>query len=539
MSFIKYDNFRGEYKLSVQSIDEMAAKVEDFLYSLGTERANVLGIRLSIEEALLRWYDHFKAKGEEPKVRFYTGKSFFRPVINITLKGESIDPFDGTDDENSSGDWVGTMMANIGLSPRYTYENGINILHLRLSRPQINPGIGLLIGIAAGIIIGLSTRFLLGEADIEMLTDSFFMPVQSVFFRLLQATAGPVIFFTVLTAICGIGSAAVMNKSGKRLIVRFLLSSTVMTLIYAVVMLIVLKPDRVGSPLGMTVISVFDSFLEFVPGDIVSPFLNTDSPQLILVAIIIGNALLVLGSQGSRLVKIANQANSLGLLVAEWISRIIPYFVAILLAFRILDGTIVRFKGILIPLISFHLFAILYFLVMLFIRSRKYGVPVGKLWEKIKPSFMIAFKNASVDAAFGENRICCERKLGINKKLTEYGLPLGLVIYMPASTMSLMASTLYAVHCYNITLTPLWMILAVILVVALQAASPPVSGVDTLAYVAIFSRLGIPSEALIMAIVCDIIFCFASSGFNQAMLQLDLIGEADRLNILDKDVLRK
>ncbi len=81
MSFIKYDNFRGEYKLNVQSIDEMAAKVEDFLYSLGTERANVLGIRLSIEEALLRWYDHFKAKGEEPKVRFYTGKSFFRPVI--------------------------------------------------------------------------------------------------------------------------------------------------------------------------------------------------------------------------------------------------------------------------------------------------------------------------------------------------------------------------------------------------------------------------------------------------------------------------
>ena len=216
MSFIKYDNFRGEYKLSVQSIDEMAAKVEDFLYSLGTERANVLGIRLSIEEALLRWYDHFKAKGEEPKVRFYTGKSFFRPVINITLKGESIDPFDGTDDENSSGDWVGTMMANIGLSPRYTYENGINILHLRLSRPQINPGIGLLIGIAAGIIIGLSTRFLLGEADIEMLTNSFFMPVQSVFFRLLQATAGPVIFFTVLTATAKLSAPVASSPTPSR-----------------------------------------------------------------------------------------------------------------------------------------------------------------------------------------------------------------------------------------------------------------------------------------------------------------------------------
>ncbi len=539
MSFIKYDNFKGEYNLNVSSIDEMAAKVEEFLYSLGMERANVLGIRLSIEEALLRWYDHFKAKGEEPKVRFYTGKSFLRPVINITLKGDSIDPFETYDDFHDTADWVGTVMANIGLSPRYSYENGINILHLRLNRPQINPGVGLLFGIVAGIIIGLSTRFLLSEADIADLTNSFFIPVQSVFFRLLQATAGPVIFFTVLTAICGIGSAAVMNKSGKRLIMRFLLSSTVMTVIYAGVMSLILRPEKVGSPLSTTVISVFDAFLDFVPGDIVSPFLNTDSPQLILLAIIIGNALLILGSQGSRLVKIANQANSVGLLVAEWISRIIPYFVAILLAFRILDGTIVRFRGILIPLVSFHLFAIIYFLVILFIRSRKYGIPVKKLWEKIKPSFMIAFRNASVDAAFGENRICCEKRLGISKKLSDYGLPLGLVIYMPASTMSLMASTLYAVHCYNITLTPLWIILAVILVVALQAASPPVSGVDTLAYVAIFSRLGIPSEALIMAIVCDIIFCFASSAFNQAMLQLSLIGEADRLNILNRIVLKK
>lgn len=539
MPIIKYDNFTGEYKLNGGSIDEMAALVEKFLYSLGMDRANVLGIRLSIEEGLLRWLDHFSAKGEEPTVNFYAGKSFFRPVINIKLRGESVDPFENVENEFGTGDWVGTVMENIGLSPRYAYQNGYNVLHLRLNRPQLNPGIGLLLGIVMGIILGTAVKLLFSEELIRTATDSFFMPVQSVFFRLLQATAGPVIFFTVLTAICGIGSATIMNKSGKRLIGLFLLSSTVMTVIYAVIMDFILRPEHIGSPFGMTAISVFTSFLDFVPGDVVSPFLNTDSPQLILLAIIIGNALLVLGSQGDRLVKIANQANSVGLLVAEWISRVIPYFVAILLAFRILDGTIVRFRNIWIPLLSFHVFVVIYFLCVLFITSRRYDISVSKLWKKIKPSFMIAFKNASVDAAFGENRICCEKKLGIDKKLTEYGLPLGLVIYMPVSTVSLMASTMFAVTCYNITLTPLWMILAVILVVALQAASPPVSGVDTLAYVAIFSRLGIPSEALIMAIVCDIIFCFASSAFNQAILQMDLIVEADRLNILDKDALKR
>ena len=538
MSLIKYENYSDVYILNGKAIDTMSAKIEEFLNSLGMDRSNVIGIRLSIEEALLRWLDHFTAKGEEPRVRFFVGKSFFRPVIEIQLKGEEMDPFQSASSNLDAGDWIGTAMANIGLNPRFSYSKGVNTLYLRLSRPGKNPGLGLLLGIAAGLLIGFITKAVLPEASVEALTYSFFEPVQDVFFGLLKGTAGPVIFFTVLTAICGIGSAAIMNKSGKRLIRIFLISSTIMTVVFTVIMQFILRPDYVSSALGSTVLSIFGAFLDFVPRNIVSPFLNTDSPMLIALAIIIGNALLVLGNQADRLVKIANQANSVGLLVAEWISRIIPYFVAILLAFRILDGTIVRFRNIWIPLVAFHIFASLYLAGMMFMTSRKYEVSMTKLWEKIKPSFMIAFRKASVDAAFGENKVCCERKLGINSKLTDYGLPLGLVIYMPVSTVSLMASTLYAVTCYNMTITTLWLIMAVILVVALQAASPPVSGVDTLAYVAIFSRLGIPSEALIMAIVCDIIFCFTSSAMNQAMLQLHLINEADRLKSLNNNALK-
>ena len=539
MSVKKYENFNEEYILSGESIDLMAAKVEEFLYSLGLERANVLGIRLSIEEALLRWLDHFSAKGEAPEVKFYSGKSFLRPVIKIELKGEEIDPLQTKEGELDAGDWIATAMANIGLSPKYSYVKGYNVLYLILGRPQVNPGVRLLLGILAGLLIGFISKGVLPDSAIDTLTTSFFGPVQDAFFRLLKATAGPVIFFTVLTAICGIGSAAVMNKSGKRLIGRFILSSTIMTAVFYFVMKLVIRPDYVGSqPLKATT-SLFETFLDFVPGDVVSPFLNTDSPQLILLAIIIGNALLILGSQADRLVKIANQANSVGLLVAEWISRIIPYLVAILLAIRILDGTIVRFRTIWIPLLVFHIFVAVYFLGKMCITSWKHKIPVMKLWDKIRPSFMIAFRNASVNAAFGENKLCCERKLGIGGKLVDYGLPLGLVIYMPASTVSLMASTMYAVTCYNMTIDTLWVILAIILVVALQAASPPVSGVDTLAYVAIFQRLGIPSEALIMAIICDIIFCFISSAVNQGMLQLDLIEEADRLNSLDNNILQK
>ena len=535
MSIIKYENFSAEYVLNGEAIDLISAKVEEFLYSLDMERTNVTGIRLSVEEALLRWYDHFSAKGETPAVKIFTGKRFLRPVIYIELKGEAVDPFEDTD----SGDWVGTVMGNIGLNPRYSYQKGSNILQLNINKPRRNPGLWLLMGILAGSIVGFLGKAVLSDEAIFNFNKYFFGPMQDLFFRLLTATAGPVIFFTVLTAICGIGSAAIMNKSGKRMIFRFILSSSVITLVFTLAGILILNPDYYNSPTRTTLSAVFNVILNFIPGDIMSPFEDTDSTQLITLAIIIGNALLVLGSQADRLVKLANQANALGLLIAEWISRLIPFFVAFILALRILDGTYTRFRTMWIPLVYFHAFVAVLLFAFLLRTSKKYGVPLKTLWQKIKPSFMIAFRNASVDAAFGQNRICCERKLGINEKLVDYGLPLGLVIYMPVSTISLMASTLYAIKCYNMTVSTQWVILAMILVVALQAASPPVSGVDTLAYAAIFTRMGIPSEALIMAIICDIIFCFTSSAGNQLLLQLDLIDEANRLDELDKDVLRR
>ena len=540
MIFKRAENSTEEYILNGEAIDIISGKVEDFLTSLNMERANVLGIRLSVEEALLRWLDYFGKKEEPPRVRFSVGSVLLRPVINIELKGEAVDPLTPVDEEDDVGDWVGNVMANIGLSPRYYYLKGINTLQLRLPRPHINPGLALLLSIFIGLMAGFMCKAVLSEEAMKAITKVFFRPVEDVFFRLLEATAGPVIFLTVLTAICGLGSAALMNKSGKRLLVRFILLSTIMTAVYTILGIGALNPDITGSILSGTSFSgIFEFFLGMVPTDLVTPFINTDSPQLILIAIIIGNALLVLGSQGNRLVKIANQANSLGLLVAEWISRLIPIFVAILLAIRVMDGTIVRFKTIWIPLVMFHVFCAIFLTGSMMVMSHKMKVSVKLLWKKIKPSFMIALKNASVDAAFGENRICCERKLGISSKLTEYGLPLGLVIYMPASTVSLMASILYAVYCYNITISPLWLFMAMLLVVALQAASPPVSGVDSLAYAAIFSKLGIPTTALIMAIVCDIIFCFLSSAVNQALLQMELIREADRLNMLDRNKLEK
>ena len=73
----------------------------------------------------------------------------------------------------------------------------------------------------------------------------------------------------------------------------------------------------------------------------------------------------------------------------------------------------------------------------------------------------------------------------------------------------------------------------------LQAAGPPLPGVDLLSYAAIFNTLGIPDAALTGVIVADILFGFLVAAVDQAMLQLELVMEAKRQGQLNENILRK
>ena len=531
---MKYENFNAAYPLTGESIDQIAAQIEHFLTSMKTERANLLRIRLSIEEALLRWQDHF---GVNAAVKLELGVKWRRPTITLELKGESYDPFSNS--ENDLGIWANSLLGNMGLSPQYSYRQGINLIQLKLHRPRRNPALSLLLSVAAGVLAGVLGDALLPAEIKSRVVHTILDPVQNAFFRILNTAAIPVIFLSVLAAVCGVGSIAAMGKSGKRLIARFLLFSTVVTVISTAIVAPLFHLIFEHTPLsGTQFSSVLDFFLQIIPNDALTPFQIGDSPQLILLALILGNALLVAGRQAEGLVHIVEQADTIGLLIADWVSRLTPIFVALLLILGIWDGSIGLLVGIWKPLAVFLALAIVVLIFFLLYVNVTKKVTVGTLIHKMWKSFWIAFKTSSVDAAYGENQLCCERRLGIGKRLTDYGLPLGLVCYMPIATIATMIFTLYAAQCYGVSTSIIWYIMALFLTVALQAASPPVAGVGLLTYAAIFSRLGIPAGALTIAMVADILFHFATAALDQAMLQLELILEADRLELLDRNMLQ-
>ena len=97
---MKIETITKDYRLTEEAIDSIAEETESFLYSVGIERANVFRIRLSLEEALLRWMDHF---GTGAEVRFSTGIKWRRPEIILAVRGQSYNPLTQAENDLAPG----------------------------------------------------------------------------------------------------------------------------------------------------------------------------------------------------------------------------------------------------------------------------------------------------------------------------------------------------------------------------------------------------------------------------------------------------
>ena len=113
------------------------------------------------------------------------------------------------------------------------------------------------------------------------------------------------------------------------------------------------------------------------------------------------------------------------------------------------------------------------------------------------------------------------------------------LLYMPINSVGTLIMLIFMGKETGAQMTMIWMLTAVTMSVILFVAATPVPGSNLLAFVVMFAQLGIPREALIPAMIFDVIFGVFASAANQLLLQLEMILQADRLGMLDQRLLRR
>ena len=520
--------------LNGESVERISDDLDGFLKGIGTERQNRIRIRFTVEEALLSLWKRF---GDYNMVKVIASVRVGKPSIRIEHKGESFNPFSRT--KSYVEDWSRGLLASAGISPMYGYSHGTNIIKIPMRRMSINPVIAVIFAIVFGIIAGSVAMITLSEGDAQYVTNGLLMPVYDLWNNILYSVSAPAMLIIVMSTMLDTrevseqgGSASIVT--GRYFIVSLILG--VITILAAVLM--------TGNKLAFngfsrnTLSNLIRGLFSIIPANLLDPIRDFNTAQLILMGIIFAYATMAVGQQASGIANLIHELNLLSMQLAQWIAELMPAFTIFLTAQLMVSHNAQLLTSLLIVIPFSLIVSVIIMAAMLLLVSRRFGVKPAVLLHKLWPSFMLTLKNGLDSESYALAESACIKSFGMQKIFTQRMLPLGLVLYMPASIIGMSSFVVFAALRSGARITPVWILTAIVFALILLVAAPPIPGVNLLSYVVIIGQLGIGKEYVIAAMIFDILFNEFGAAANQLMLHLDMIMQAEHMGLLNRSVLR-
>ena len=523
--------FMNVYQFTNNSIALACREIDKFLSSAGVERREALRINLSCEEVLLNYQEQL---GKDASFQIKLAKLMSSIRVEIIVAGESCNILqkEGEEDEVIRG-----LLASIGLAPAWCYKNKKNHILFTAKKQPLSGTTKMILAFILAIFAGMGLNLLPGTIR-GSINDYMLTPVTDTFLGLISAVAGPLIFLSVLGSICSMGNMETLGKIGSRTIKTILLYMTVIAC-FMIAISFLFYPVQWGSAGSTSFSQILDLIYDIIPSNLFEPFITGNTLQLIFIAIMVGISMVMLSSSVNAIFQLVEQLSSIVQMMMTGLSSLLPVLVFFLLTGMISNGNIRTMLGswqmvsvILLMLISYYILNI--FRIAIFKK-----ISPALLFQKALPTFFIAFTTASSSAAFSTNIQDSQLKLGIHKKLTEFGTPLGQVLFMPGFIALLYGLSAGFAQSYGIPITVPWVISAFITCLLVSFAIPPIPGGAMLGFTIVFAQLGIPMEVMGIALAINVITDFPCTACNVSSWQLTMIDVADSLHMLDQEVLHR
>ena len=526
---------REEVQLDEGGIDTLSQLLADALEKAGVERKDIIRLRLAVEEILGLWNAE---KEKETVCTFQCGTRLKRTYLEITAPGKCIKP------DEAAADMAGQMLcanllAQAGLSPVYSYQDGINRLALYPSTPQkISPLLQLLLAILSAVAAGavfLALPTYVGEAASGVVN-----PLFSALMGILQTLASPMIFLSVCWGIISIGDVHMLSRIGKTVLLRFLGAVFLLTPVTALGLVWLFQPASGAEAGGENAAAqIYGMILGIIPTNVITPFLEGNSLQIIFMAICVGLVLLVLGEKTSALRVLLGQINTAVQFMMEIVGRYIPLFVFVSLFSLMLSNALSDLggvvKGVLLGMAACVAWPLLYALWA----SLRLKVSFPMVLRKLLPTYLIALSTASSSAALSTNLETCEHRLGISKRIVHFAVPLGQVVFKTGGAVGFFILALGLAEFYGVAMPLSWVVTGVLTSGLLAIAAPPVPGGSLTCYTVLLAQLGIPEGAIGLAVAGNVLLDFFMTSCGIACLQSQLMLSANMLGRLERERLEK
>ena len=520
---------RFDRELNAEAIVEITESIGTWLKEHKIKSRN--RTLFMLESILLDLDAHYKDKQD---ITVCLLKKLGHSSIRIIYDGEAFNP----SENNEASPQTLFFLENLGLAPAWSYKNNRNEITLEIPRNHLKDESLLIIAAVASVISGFILPFLPGAA-VTFISEYILETLSDIFMNLLGVFAGILIFFSILSGVCGMGNIADLNKKGKYMLSRTMIVNALGAVFGGLVLIPFFKFSYGGSGGSSGMKEIYAMIVDIIPSNPISPFMDGNMLQISVIAIFSGTVIIMLGNKVDQVKDLVLQCNTLILSIVEIICRLLPVYIYTNLTLLFLNNGLGIILTIWKPLlICLIINAILVFLKLMKI-SVKYKVGLPVLFRKVYPSFMIGLTTASSMAAFGTSLEINENKLGIDKGYSNFATPLKNQLHCLNGVIGFFVVIYYLTEYSGTAITPFWFLSVWIIVFLINPAIPPVSGGTLICIGVIMDQFGIPDTCLGMAATLILVFDFIMTSAKIVIVHMEEIEEADHFGLLDLKVLQK
>lgn len=251
-----------------------------------------------------------------------------------------------------------------------------------------------------------------------------------------------------------------------------------------------------------------DTLVGMFPSNFVQPFVEANMLQIIVASLIIGFALLLINNNSDKQkdFTLVDTVNDIFLKAMEMIISLSPIGVFCLLCPVVAENGPAVLGSLAKVLLVAYLAYIIHMLVVYSLTVSTFAkVSPLKFFKEMLPAIMFSFSSASSVGTLPINMECTE-KLGADKDISAFILPLGATINMDGTAIYQGVCAIFIASCYGINLTFPQMLTIVLTATLASIGTAGVPGAGMVMLAMVLQSVGLPVEGIALVAGVDRIF---------------------------------
>ena len=518
----RFIDLKKEFTVGSESfLQDSTDFIRDSLTSLEIERKNVIRTELLAEETIVQLIRHAE---EDAVLHVRIHRFLGEASITLIMSGEEFDItagdaelFDGLDEkEDAEAEEAirSIVMRSYGERFKYRHKNHINQVRILTGQAERSMLMFTMAALVLGLLFGLLAKLVFPAVLTNGLSTYLLTPVKTIFMNALKIIIAPVVFFSIVTCISQFNSILELGRLGAKVMGIYILT-TVIAVILGIGITMLVQPGEWAFALSGGVqaaevavdtsidTSILSTIVNIVPSNFIAPFLQSDTLQIIFLAVLCGLAVGLIGEYTKVLKDLFEAFNSLFLSITTMIAGFIPAAVFCSVALLVIDlggSSLLSVLGAAMTHILAILCMLCVYALLILIMARLNPLT---FFRKNREGMLTSFTLCSSSAAMPTNLRTCTDKLGISPKVCNFSIPLGATVNMDGTSIYLAVMGLFLARAYGVPVVPSSLFSLALTIILLSLGAPGVPGAALVCLSVVLGELNVPVEAIGLIIAID------------------------------------